>query len=114
MASNPFHPGPAELPALLPVFPLAGVILLPRAQLPLNVFEPRYLNMTLDALGAGRWIGMIQPDPSGPGEPLCPVGCAGRITAFSEAEDGRLLIVLTGVCRFRVREEQPLLRVRDP
>lgn len=81
---------------------------MPRAQLPLNIFEPRYLHMTLDALGAGRLIGMIQPDFSRQhGEDLCNVGCAGRITAFTETEDGRLLIVLTGICRFEVREERP-------
>jgi Lon protease-like protein len=87
------------------------VILLPRAQLPLNIFEPRYLNMTLDALGGRRLIGMAQPDGSGaPEEVLYPVGCAGRITAFSETEDGRLLIVLTGVCRFRIEEELATIR----
>lgn len=110
---NPFHPDLQELPRALPIFPLPGVILLPRAQLPLNVFEPRYLNMTLDALGNGRMIGMIQPDPSrfGPDdEAVYGTGCAGRITAFTETDDGRLLIVLTGVCRFEIGEELPLQR----
>jgi Lon protease-like protein len=111
LASNPFHPKLSDLPAVLPVFPLPGVILLPWAQLPLNIFEPRYLNMTLDALGAGRLIGMVQPDTARAGsDALCHVGCAGRITAFTETEDGRLLVVLTGVCRFEVGEEHALWR----
>ncbi len=97
---------PDELPAVLPVFPLPGVILLPGAQLPLNVFEPRYRNMTLDALGSGRLIGMVQPRPRSPDDSaLVPVGCAGRITVFSETEDGRFLIVLTGLSRFRIARE---------
>jgi len=109
--ANPFQSALADLPRELPIFPLPGVILLPRAQLPLNVFEPRYLAMTEDALGAGRLIGMVQPDPAGPGEEtVYGVGCAGRITAFSETEDGRLLVVLTGVCRFGVGEELPGVR----
>ena len=107
----------AALPGILPVFPLAGVLLLPRGRLPLNIFEPRYLAMTRDALGGERLIGMIQPqDPAlgGPNSddmnpPLYPVGCAGRITQFSETDDGRFLITLTGVSRFRIREELPLL-----
>jgi len=103
---NPFDLALGDLPRVLSIFPLPGVILLPRAQLPLNIFEPRYLNLTLDALGAGRLMGMVQPDPSDPRpEAVYPVGCAGRITAFSESGDGRLLIVLTGVCRFRAEEE---------
>ena len=104
------------LPDILPVFPLTGVLLLPRGRLPLNIFEPRYLAMTRDALGGERLIGMIQPmepqpDNRGRGAlnpPLYPVGCAGRITAFAENDDGRYLITLTGVSRFRVREELPL------
>jgi uncharacterized protein len=104
------------MPEVLPIFPLTGVLLLPRARLPLNIFEPRYLAMTSDALGGGRLIGMIQPrDP--PGEhgmggmnpPVYPVGCAGRITQFAETDDGRFLITLTGVSRFRIIEELPLL-----
>jgi uncharacterized protein len=96
----------------LPIFPLAGVLLLPRGRLPLNIFEPRYLAMTRDALGGDRLIGMVQPsDPNQPmaGNPLVyPTGCAGRITSFSETDDGRYLITLTGLCRFRIREELPL------
>lgn len=109
MKSNPFTPDPEDLPGVLPIFPLPRAILLPRAQLPLNIFEPRYLNMTLDALGANRMIGMIQPEPGvrGASDAVYRTGCAGRITAFNETEDGRLLIILTGVCRFDVMEELP-------
>ncbi len=104
----------AELPAILPIFPLTGVLLLPRGRLPLNIFEPRYLAMTRDALAGERLIGMVQPMGVGPespkgSPPVYPTGCAGRITAFAETEDGRFLITLTGVSRFRIREELPLL-----
>jgi uncharacterized protein len=104
--------GGAPLPAILPIFPLAGVLLLPRGRLPLNIFEPRYLAMTRDALAGERLIGMVQPsDPtaSGSNPPVYPTGCAGRITSFTETEDGRFLITLTGISRFRIREELPLL-----
>ena len=102
----------AELPVILPIFPLTGVLLLPRGRLPLNIFEPRYLAMTRGALASERLIGMVQPsDPtvqeSNP--PVYPTGCAGRITSFSETDDGRFLITLTGTGRFRIREELPLL-----
>jgi Lon protease-like protein len=105
-------PGDAILPEILPIFPLTGVLLLPRGRLPLNIFEPRYLAMTRDAMAGERLIGMVQPaDPpireTNPA--VYPTGCAGRITSFSETEDGRLLITLTGVSRFRIREELPLL-----
>jgi Lon protease-like protein len=101
-----------SLPDILPIFPLTGVLLLPRGQLPLNIFEPRYLAMTRDAMDGERLIGMVQPsDP--PIRELNPsvyqTGCAGRITSFSETEDGRFLITLTGVSRFRIKEELPLL-----
>lgn len=97
-----------ELPATLPVFPLTGTVLLPRGQLPLNVFEPRYLTMMDAALSGTRFVGMIQPVESedtslAPG--LTRVGCAGRITNYRETDDGRYLITLTGVCRFGVAEE---------
>jgi uncharacterized protein len=86
-----------------------GALLLPRGQLPLNIFEPRYLAMTEDALAAGRMFGMIQPDPALPLTPTGPslyrIGCLGRLSAFAETEDGRFLITLTGVIRFRVAEE---------
>jgi Lon protease-like protein len=102
-----------ELPQVIPVFPLPGSILLSRGQLPLNVFEPRYLNMVDDAMAGDRIIGLIQPQTSAlePQPPLARVGCAGRITSFNETSDGRYLITLTGVCRFRVTGE---LQVRTP
>ena len=92
MKRTAFSPSLQDLPETLPIFPLSGVLLLPDRQLPLNIFEPRYLNMVLDALGAGRLLGMIQPkaDPQPIDPPsLYPVGCAGRITAFNETDDGR-------------------------
>jgi uncharacterized protein len=97
-----------DLPITLPVFPLTGAVLLPRGQLPLNVFEPRYLAMIDAALAGTRFIGMIQPVEHeetvlSPG--LTKVGCAGRITSFRETDDRRYLITLTGICRFRVAEE---------
>ena len=102
-----------ELPQVIPVFPLPGSILLSRGQLPLNVFEPRYLNMVDDAMAGDRIIGLIQPQTSAlePQPPLARVGCAGRITSFAETSDGRYLITLTGVCRFAVATE---MQVRTP
>ena len=98
----------ADLPQVIPAFPLSGVILLPRGQLPLNIFEPRYLNMVDDAMGGDRMIGMVQPSGGPPQLPsLSQVGCAGRITSFSETSDGRYLITLTGICRFRILTELP-------
>lgn len=99
-----------DLPAVLPVFPLDGALLLPRGGLPLNIFEPRYLNMVDDAMAGDRSIGMIATRPGGdPSTPaLAPLGCLGRITSFSETADGRYLITLTGVCRFTVLEELPV------
>ena len=99
---------PSDLPSVIPVFPLPGALMLPRARLPLNIFEPRYLAMLDDALKTEhRLIGMIQPLESRGDDPppLRKIGCAGRVTSFSETEDGRYLIALTGVCRFRVAEE---------
>ncbi len=99
-------------PETLPIFPLAGVLLLPRGQLPLNVFEPRYLAMTRDAMLGDRLIGMVQPiDPGEDGEGAPAVyttGCAGRITSFQTTDDGRCLITLTGVTRFDIVDELPL------
>lgn len=95
-------------PEEIPLFPLPGAILLPKGQLPLNIFEPRYLRMVDDALAGARTIGMIQPiHDAAPGEPrpLYGVGCAGRITSFVESGDGRYLITLTGGLRFRVEAE---------
>ncbi len=108
MNRNPFDPTFDLLPRILPIFPLAGVLLLPRARLPLNVFEPRYLAMVEDAFKAERMIGMIQPvDPAcrDRAPALYGVGCAGRITSFSETEDGRFTITLSGVSRFAVQRE---------
>ena len=108
--SSPFAPGFAELPESLPIFPLTGVLLLPRGRLPLNIFEPRYLAMTEDALRAERLIGMVQPQ-DGAGDagepPVYRTGCAGRMTSFSETEDGRYLITLTGLARFDIARELP-------
>lgn len=97
-----------ELPEELPVFPLAGCLLLPRAELPLNIFEPRYLAMIDAALAGDRLIGMIQPLAQAAGDrkpQLCAVGCAGRITRFAEIGDGRCFISLEGVCRFQICRE---------
>jgi Lon protease-like protein len=104
--------GVAALPITLPIFPLPGVLLLPHGRLPLRIFEPRYLAMTRDALAGERLIGMVQPnDPvvSDANPPVYPIGCAGRITSFTETDDGLFLITLTGISRFRIREELPLL-----
>jgi len=110
MPMNAVYRGPGDLPEVIPVFPLAGALLLPRGQMPLNIFEPRYLAMVDDALRSGhRLIGMIQPDPAHPGPDdkpnLYKIGCVGRITQFAESGDGRYLIQLTGIARFRVEEE---------
>jgi hypothetical protein len=94
--------GYEDLPAELPIFPLGGVLLLPRGQLPLNIFEPRYLAMVDDAISSHRLIGMVQTTQEGG---IYSVGCAGRITSFNETHDGRNEIVLTGVCRFRIDSE---------
>jgi uncharacterized protein len=111
MPINALYKGPADLPDVIPVFPLPGALLLPRGQMPLNIFEPRYLAMIDDALRSGiRLIGMIQPDPLHAGADqskpnLFRVGCVGRITQLAESGDGRYLIQLTGVARYRVEEE---------
>ncbi len=103
----------AELPHVLPIFPLSGVLLLPRGHLPLHIFEPRYRKMTEAALRGERMIGMIQPREPGretvaDDGALYGAGCAGRIVAFTEINDGRFLLTLRGVCRFRIAEELPL------
>jgi uncharacterized protein len=110
MPMNAQYRGPVDLPQIVPVFPLPGALLLPRGQMPLNIFEPRYVAMIDDALRDGhRLIGMIQPDVAQDGEtgkpPLYKVGCVGRITQLAESGDGRYLIELTGVARFRVEQE---------
>lgn len=108
----PFTARLADLPEEIAVFPLSGALLLPRGRLPLNIFEPRYLAMTQDALSKGRLFGMVQPDarakPGAEGPGLYRIGCLGRISSFSETDDGRLLITLIGVTRFRIAEELPL------
>jgi uncharacterized protein len=109
---NPFIQPFDHLPATLPVFPLAGAVVMPGAQLPLNIFETRYLNMVQDALSSHRLIGMIQPaTKTGSSlQPLHRTGCAGRISAYQETSDGRIEIVLNGVCRFDTGEELPCTR----
>ncbi len=112
MSATSLPAAAADLPATLPVFPLVGVLLLPRGSLPLNVFEPRYLNLTEAVLGAGRMMGVVQPASDGQSgmsagddATLHNIGCAGRIVSFQESDDGRFVIQLKGVCRFRIAEE---------
>ena len=110
MPMNVIYKGSADLPENIPVFPLPGALLLPRGQMPLNIFEPRYVAMIDDALRSGqRLIGMIQPDMAHIGNEQKPnlykTGCVGRITQVAETGDGRYLLQLTGVARFRVEEE---------
>src|SRR5262245_35423665 len=106
---NRRYHAPGDLPEVIPVFPLSAALLLPRADLPLNIFEPRYLSMVDDALATHRIVGMVQPDeqarhgPHGPA--LLKVGCAGRITSFAETGDGRYLIKLSGIARFKIVDE---------
>ncbi|MCK1279908.1 LON peptidase substrate-binding domain-containing protein [Bradyrhizobium sp. 61] len=115
MPINIEYRGPADLPEIIPVFPLPGALLLPRGQMPLNIFEPRYLSMVDDSLRDGhRLIGMIQPDiahsPKNSDRPaLFRVGCVGRITQLAESGDGRYLLELTGVSRFKVVKELEVL-----
>ena len=107
------RPGNRTLPPVLPIFPLNGVLLLPRGQLPLNIFEPRYLAMTRDAMAGDRLIGMVQPQNPNQlmagNPPVYATGCAGVITDFAKTQDSRFLITLTGLCRFRIGEELPLV-----
>jgi len=109
MGMNAVYRGPADCPTVIPVFPLPGALLLPRGQIPLNIFEPRYLSMVDDALKGDRIIGMVQPDADNGGSASVPrlyhVGCAGRITQFAETGDGRYLVTLVGISRFRIDEE---------
>ncbi len=128
MMSDAFQPTFDDLPRVVPIFPLPGVLLLPGGCLPLNIFEPRYLAMVRDALSGERTIGMIQPCAETPDVDAAPdvgaapdvaaapdvgaakvyeTGCAGRITAYSETDDGRYLITLTGQVRFDVERELP-------
>ena len=109
---NPFTPNIEDLPSVIPLFPLSGAVVLPHGQLPLNIFEPRYLSMVFDALAGSRLVGMVQPLHGEKGN--CPdlhcTGCAGRIVSFSETRDGRILLVLSGVSRFDVEDELELYR----
>lgn len=115
-AGNAHYRLAKDLPSAIPLFPLEGALLLPGGRMPLNIFEPRYLQMVDEAVAGSRLIGIIQPSLDGAlredGEPtLCNVGCLGRIIAFSETGDGRYLISLQGVCRFRIAHE---LTVKTP
>ncbi|GAA0594126.1 LON peptidase substrate-binding domain-containing protein [Paenochrobactrum glaciei] len=122
-AGNIHYRSGDDLPESVPVFPLQGALLLPGGQVPLNIFEPRYLTMVDEAMASKRIIGLIQPDlaekPAEPGQELdenyrpnlSAVGCLGRITSYSETGDGRVLITLHGICRFRMVEE---LNVKKP
>ena len=109
---NPFTPNIEDLPSVIPLFPLNGAVVLPHGQLPLNIFEPRYLSMVFDALAGPRLVGMVQPLHGKEGD--CPdlhrTGCAGRIVSFSETRDGRVLLVLSGVSRFDIEDELELYR----
>ena len=109
---NPFSPTIENLPGVIPLFPLSGAVVLPHGQLPLNIFEPRYLSMVFDALAGSRLVGMVQPLHGE--ESDCPdlhrTGCAGRIVSFSETRDGRILLVLSGGSRFDIEDELELYR----
>ena len=109
MPINAEYRGPADLPEVIPVFPLPGALLLPRGQMPLNIFEPRYLAMIDDALKGERVVGIIQSEPETGRQPEIPpllkVGCLGRITQFAETGDGRYIITLTGISRYRLLDE---------
>ena len=111
MSINKVYEGPDDLPHLIPVFPLSGALLLPRGQMPLNIFEPRYLNMIDDCMRSHRIFGMIQPGFDGAGGKEHPVlqsiGCAGRITQLAETGDGRYVLTLSGIARFRIIQEVP-------
>jgi Lon protease-like protein len=110
--------GPADLPQRIPVFPLTRAILLPRATLPLNIFEPRYLQMVEDVMSTSRVLGMVQPEGGDADEespvartaPLRRIGCTGRITSYQELDDGRFLIELTGIARFELTDEVMLAK----
>jgi Lon protease-like protein len=110
--------GPADIPQRIPVFPLSRAILLPRATLPLHIFEPRYLQMVDDVMSTSRVLGLVQPasveeeeeSPASRTAPLRRVGCAGRITSYQELDDGRLLISLSGITRFELVDEVELAK----
>lgn len=109
-AGNAFYRRQEDLPEEVAIFPLSAALLLPGGRMPLNIFEPRYLEMIDSVIGGSRLIGMLQPRLDGAmredGEPqLCETGCLGRVTSFAETGDGRYLVSLQGICRFRVVEE---------
>ena len=107
---SPFLQRLPDLPDVLPIFPLSGAVVLPGVQLPLNIFEPRYLAMVQAALASDHLVDMVQPRGQSAEEPsdIHRVGCAGRITSYSETHDGRIVLVLTGLCRFKVLDELPM------
>lgn len=109
MGMNAVYNGAEDCPLVIPVFPLTGALLLPRGQMPLNIFEPRYLAMIDDAIRGHRIVGIIQPEPESGRQssapPLLHVGCIGRITQFAETGDDRYILTLTGISRFRLVEE---------
>ena len=107
MDKNPYAPTFDTLPDILPIFPLSGVLLLPHGQLPLNIFEPRYVAMVEDALSTHRMIGMLQPKND---NEIYQTGCAGKITEFTEMPDGRYIINLSGICRFKIFDELETLK----
>lgn len=110
MSRTAFDPAFEDLPQVLPIFPLEGVLLLPGGRLPLNIFEPRYLAMFDDAMASNRLIGMIQPCEETRGEAapkIYETGCVGRVTSFNETDDGRYLVTLSGLIRFDVARELP-------
>ena len=111
MGDELFTKATTELPKIIPIFPLSGVLLLPQGSLPLNIFEPRYLMMVKDAVNSHKIIGLIQPtDPYADdlNPQLYDTGCVGEITEFEETENNRVLITLTGICRFKIERELPL------
>ena len=105
MPKSPFTLSFDQLPELLPIFPLSGAVVLPGGSLPLNIFEPRYLNMVQDAMRSNQLIGMIQPKDNSSKPSLFDVGCAGRIQRYEEVAGGRLEILIAGLCRFNIKEE---------
>ena len=109
MSRSPFDPPFEALPPSIPIFPLSGALLLPGGQLPLNIFEPRYLNMVADALASDRTIGMVQPSSEEEAPEVYRTGCAGRIVSFAETDDNRYLITLQGLIRFDLGDELPLM-----
>ena len=112
MGMNAVYQGPEDCPAVIPVFPLGGALLLPRGQMPLNIFEPRYIAMIDDAIRTHRVVGVIQPEPESGRQSATPallqVGCLGRITQFAETGDDRYILTLTGIGRFRIADELPV------